>query len=437
MRDIALTLVIVCLLPLIFRRPHIGIMMWVWLSVMNPHRLTYGFAYSFPWAALVAGITLYSLVISKQPKNLPMTPIVKVVIAFTMWMCVTTAAAFLPELSLVMLEKVAKILLMTLVTIMLVRTKEHLHMLLYTMCGALAFYGIKGGLFTIRSGGGERVWGPPDSFIYGNNEVALAFVTIIPLMYYILRRQTNVWARWGILVTMLLCGLSALGSYSRGALIGIAAMVVVLWLRSPGKLKAGLIMAIVIPFAINFMPAKWTERMDTIKTYEEDGSAMGRINAWIMAYNLAKDDPLTGGGFITWTPAVFAQYAPDPTDVHVAHSIYFQVMGEHGFVGLALYLLLAFLTWRRAGWIRRKSKQREDLAWAAELASMIQVSLVGFGVGGAFLSLAYFDIPYYLMAMVVILGRIVEEAIDGKPALAGTHAAAPRAPVRKPVPHYH
>jgi len=435
MRDIVLTLIIVSLLPLIFRRPHIGIMMWVWISVMNPHRLTYGFAFSFPWALLIAGITLFSLVMTKQPKSLPMTPIVKTVIAFALWMCVTTAAAFLPEPSLAMLEKVMKILLMTLVTIMLVRTKDQLHMLLYVMCGSLAFYGIKGGLFTIRSGGGERVWGPPDSFIYGNNEVALAFVTIIPLMYYLLRLQTKVWMRWGMLVAMLLCGLSALGSYSRGALIGIAAMVIVLWLRSPRKLKAGLIMAIVIPFAINFMPAKWTERMDTINTYQDDRSAQGRINAWIMAFNLAKDDPLTGGGFITWTPAIFAMYAPDPNAVHVAHSIYFQVMGEHGFVGLALYLSLAFLTWRRAAWIRRVSKGREDLAWAAELASMIQVSLVGFGVGGAFLSLAYFDIPYYVMAMVVILGRIVEETI-AKDAPAVKRAGAPLAPLRKPVPHY-
>lgn len=435
MRDIVLTLIIVSLLPLIFRRPHIGIMMWVWISVMNPHRLTYGFAFSFPWALLIAGITLFSMVMTKQPKSLPMTPIVKTVIAFALWMCVTTAAAFLPEQSLDMLEKVMKILLMTLVTIMLVRTKDQLHMLLYVMCGSLAFYGIKGGLFTIRSGGGERVWGPPDSFIYGNNEVALAFVTIIPLMYYILRRQTNVWLRWGVLVAILMCGLSALGSYSRGALIGIAAMVIVLWLRSPKKLKSGLVMAIAIPFAINFMPAKWTERMDTITTYKEDASAMGRVNAWVMAFNVAKDDPLTGGGYVTWTPAIFAMYAPDPTDVHVAHSIYFQVMGEHGFAGLALYLLLAFLTWRRAAWIRRTCKQREDLAWASELASMIQVSLIGFGVGGAFLSLAYFDIPYYVMAMVVILGRIVDETI-ARDAPVVKRAGAPLAQMRKPVPHY-
>lgn len=436
MRDIALTLLIVGLLPLVFRRPHIGAMMWVWLSVMNPHRLTYGFAYSFPWSLLVAGVTLMALLTTKEPRDLPMTPPVKVLIAFMLWTCVTTAAAFLPGESLEMLEKVLKILAMVLVVIMVVRTKDQLMMLIYTMVGSLAFYGVKGGIFTIRSGGSHLVWGPPRSFIAGNNEVALAFVVIIPLMYFLMRRQTNPWARWGMLAAMLLCGLAALGSYSRGALIGIAAMVLVLWLRSPRKLKAGLIMAIVIPFAINFMPAQWTERMDTIQTYEEDGSAMGRINAWIMAYNLALDDPITGGGFITWTPAAFALYAPNPTDIHAAHSIYFQVLGEHGFVGLALYLSLAFLTWRRASWIRRTCRQREDLAWAAELASMIQVSLVGFGVGGAFLSLAYFDIPYYVMAMVVILGRIVEETV-GKEALSGKRLAGAIAPVRTQVPHYH
>ena len=434
MRDIVLTLIIVSLLPMVFRRPHIGIMLWVWMSVMNPHRLTYGFAYSFPWALLIAGVTLLALVMTRQPKNLPMTPIVNVVIAFGLWTCVTTAAAFLPGPSLEMLEKVMKILFMTLVTIMLVRTKDQLYMLLNVMVWSLAFYGIKGGLFTIRSGGSERVWGPYGSFIAGNNEVALAFVMIIPLMYYILRQQTKRLARWGVLAAMLLCALAALGSYSRGALIGIAAMAVVLWLRSPRKLKAGLVMAIVIPFAINFMPAKWTERMDTIETYQDDRSAQGRLNAWAMAFNLAKADPLTGGGFITWTPAVFAMYSPDPSMVHVAHSIYFQVMGEHGFVGLALYLLLAFLTWRRAAWITRTCKRREDLAWAAELASMIQVSLVGFGVGGAFLSLAYFDVPYYLMAMIVILGRIVEET-TAKDASVARRAGSVLS--GKPVPTYH
>jgi probable O-glycosylation ligase (exosortase A-associated) len=174
-------------------------------------------------------------------------------------------------------------------------------------------------------------------------------------------------------------------------------------------------MALLIPIGIAFMPAKWSERMDTINTYQSDASAMGRINAWYMAYNLATDRPL-GGGFEISNGHTFARYAPNPDDVHAAHSIYFQALGEHGFVGLGLYLLLAFLTWRKAAWIVRQTARRPEFKWAAHLATMIQVSMVGFAVGGAFLSLLYYDVPYYLMMAMVVTGVIVKKALAAEAA---------------------
>jgi probable O-glycosylation ligase (exosortase A-associated) len=218
-----------------------------------------------------------------------------------------------------------------------------------------------------------------------------------------------------------LCTLSALGSYSRGALVGILAMLCYLWWKSPKKLLTGGVMLLLLPAAIAFMPAKWSQRMDTIQTYEKDESAMGRINAWKMATNLALDRPLVGGGYDIWNGNIFKRYAPNPDDPHAAHSIYFQALGEHGFVGLALYLGLAFLTVRRCSWIIRQSVKRDDLKWAATLATMVQVSLLGFGVGGAFLSLVYYDVPYYLMALVVCTGDLVENTVNAE--AAATRAA--------------
>jgi O-antigen ligase len=93
---------------------------------------------------------------------------------------------------------------------------------------------------------------------------------------------------------------------------------------------------------------------------------------------------------------------------HAAHSIYFQVLGEHGFVGLGLFLLLWILVWRDTAWIIRRSRERETLGWASDLARMIQVSLVGFFVAGAFLSLAYYDVPYNLLVAVVLTRVLVE-----------------------------
>jgi putative inorganic carbon (HCO3(-)) transporter len=133
-----------------------------------------------------------------------------------------------------------------------------------------------------------------------------------------------------------------------------------------------------------------------------------------MAINLAKDRPLVGGGFALYDAQTFSRYAPDPTRIHAAHSIYFQALGEHGFVGLGLYLLVGSLTWRTGTWIVRNSEQLEEYKWASDLARMIQVSLIGFAVGGAFLSLLYFDVPYYLMvAMVATRMLISQQLIQG------------------------
>ena len=231
---------------------------------------------------------------------------------------------------------------------------------------------------------------------------------VIPLMYYLHSITKNKWGRYAFIASILLCALASLGSYSRGAAIAIVAMVIFLWLKSRHKLKLGMLIVIAAPLMLLLMPTQWFDRIDTIDTYQDDSSAMGRINAWHMAFNLAVDRPLTGGGFEIYDPGVFLQYAPNPYDVHAAHSIYFQVLGEHGFVGLFLYLSLGFLTWRTGSWIIRNTRQDPNLKWATDLATMIQVSLLGFAVGGAFLSLLYFDVPYYLMAAMVALRIHVE-----------------------------
>jgi putative inorganic carbon (HCO3(-)) transporter len=414
MRDIIITLIVFGSLPFIFKRPYIGILMWVWISVMNPHRLSWGFAYSYPFAAIIAATTLAALVLTKDPKQLPRSPITWTLIAFSIWMVVTTIFAFFPQESIELLVRMWKTTVMTIAMMMLIKKREQIHLVVWALCLSLGYYGIKGGIFTVTSGGSSTVWGPEGSYIEGNNEVALAFITIIPMMYFLFHESTNKWIKRGMLAAMALCAMAALGSYSRGALVGIVAMLGYLWWKSPKKVLMGTVLVLLLPAAIAFMPDKWSQRMDTINTYQEDDSAMGRINAWKMATNLALDRPLVGGGFAIWTGVVFQRYAPNPNDVHAAHSIYFQALGEHGFVGFGLYMLLATLTFRRCSWIIRTTAKRDDLKWAASLCAMIQVSLLGFAVGGAFLSLVYYDVPYYLMALVVCTGYLVENTLKAE-----------------------
>lgn len=425
MRDIVVTLVIFAALPYIFKRPYFGVIMWVWVSTMNPHTQGFGFAATFPFAAIIAAVTLVSLVFSREPKKLPMTPITVVLLLFVFWMNVSTLFAILPDDSIVQWKKVMKIMLMTVVALMLIKTREQIILLIWVLVVSLGFYGVKGGIYTIATAGAGRVWGPTSTFISGNNELALALITCIPLMYYLQGRLRKAWMRYAMTASILLSALAALGSYSRGALLAIAAMLAFLWLKSRHKAKLGVVLAMMVPLMLMFMPDKWSDRMETINTYEQDASAMGRINAWWMAFNLAKDHPLTGGGFAIYDPLTFNLYAPDPSIVRATHSIYFQALGEHGFIGLGLVLLLGLLTWRSAGWVVRRTAGREDLKWAGHLSAMIQVSLIGYGVGAAFLSLLYFDLPYYLLGAVVAMRVLVEQELKRKPAEATPRNSGP------------
>jgi len=410
MRSLIVTVIVFGLLPAVLLRPHLGVYLWSWLGYMNPHRLTWGFAYNFPFAQLTAIATLAGLFLGKDPKQIPQSPLVWLWAAFVLWMCIATAFAIDPGHSANELIRSLKIQLMVLITFLLITDRQKLHVLVWVVALSIGFFGIKGGVFALATGLNYRVWGPPGSFIEGNNELALALIMVLPLFRYLQLNSDHKWVKRGLGMAMILIVASIVASYSRGAFLAAAAMGFMLWLKSRNKLPIALAGLVLIGVGINFVPEKWFERMSTIETYEEDASAMGRINAWAFAWNLAKDHPLTGGGFDTFTPELFWKYAPDPEDFHDAHSIYFEILAEQGFVGLFLFLCLWGTTYFICGGIVRRCKRREDLYWARDLAAMLQVGIVGYAVGGAFLGLAYFDLPYHLLAMAAVLHHLVKEA---------------------------
>ena len=364
MRDLALTVFIYCLAPLALRHPWIGVMLWTWVSVMSPHRLTWNFAYSQPFAAVIAGLTLVGLLFTKDQKHFPVTPLTILLVLFPLWMTVTTLFALDPIAAGYQWNKVSKVFLMLLVTLYVLNSRKHIEWFVWITIGSIAFYGIKGGLFTIRGGGVERVYGPEGSFIEENNSLALAVIVIIPLLNYVRHTVKRRWVGPGMLAAMALCAFSALGSQSRGALLALEGMALLLWWRGKSKVL-GLVGILMVGAALlAFMPAKWEARMNTIATYEQDSSAQGRLNAWAMALNLVKDRPLVGGGFDMYNPSTFARWAPDPLKIHSSHSIYFQVLGEHGFPGLLMYLMMGILTWRLSARIRADARGKPDWEWA-------------------------------------------------------------------------
>lgn len=407
MRTLLLSVILVVLVPLSVAMPWIGVMTWTWVSIMNPHKLTFGFLMDFPVAAVVGGATLIGLVLTRDKRMPPMNAVTWTLAAFIVWMCITSYFAVHPDGIGDMFSKVMKIQIMIFVTMALIYRRRHIDFFVWVVALSLGFYGVKGGIYTLLHGGAGRVYGPPGGFMEGNNELALGLTMCIPMLYYLRTTVRNALVRHGLVIMMILTALSVLGSQSRGAFLAIVAMTIYLWRRSERKLVSGVVLGGLVLGLLAFMPIAWESRMDTIVNYQHDGSALGRINAWHMAFNLAKDR-FMGAGFDAAEPDLFARYAPNPRDVHAAHSIYFQVLGEHGFVGLSLFLLLWLLTWRCAGSVYRNARRISGMESTSRLAAMVQVALIGYFVGGAFLSLAYFDLPYDLMVIAVLLRAQVE-----------------------------
>jgi probable O-glycosylation ligase (exosortase A-associated) len=294
---------------------------------------------------------------------------------------------------------------MTFVTIILLQDPKKVRALVWVIALSIGFYGLKGGIFMMRTGGGQMVLGPEGSFIAGNTEIGMALNMVLPFLVFLRREAMRPWLRHLLAIMFGFTIIAIVGTYSRGAFLGLLVVLTLLFLKSRTKVLAIVLLAIAIPLAMSTLPQHWFGRMETIQTYEKDGSAMGRIEAWKVATHMGKDRPLLGFGFRPFSQEMFQRYGY--SGGQDAHSIFFQVLAEHGFTGLILYVSLvvtAFLTLRR---LKRVSRTDPELQWVYNYSQMLQASFAAYVVCGAFLSMSYFDLFYHLVAIVIILKKLV------------------------------
>lgn len=410
LRDLALALLLIGCLPVAFKRPFIGALVFVWLGMMNPHRYTWGFAYDFPWSKLYAAVILTGVLVSKEMDWKDSIRRYWIVLLIVGWAGLTTLFALEPVRALNKYIDVFKIQLMCLVTLGLLNSRVRIMALLAVMTLSVAFYGTKGGVFTLVNGGEFKVWGPMDTAIEDNNHLAAGLVMLLPLLYWLSTVAPRIWQKLAVLGSLMLCTVSVFGSHSRGAFLAVAAMALFFLLKSDRKLLAIPLIAAGVAASVFVMPEKYWDRLDTIESYQEDASAMGRINTWTTAFRIA-NSRITGGGYEYYSPKSFARYAPNPEDVHSAHSIYFQALGEHGWIGLFLFLAFWLSVWWQCGRARRNLPPGKEHDSMRLLLKMIQVSLIGYAVGGAFVNIGNWDFAYYL-AVIVFATRRLGATVD-------------------------
>ena len=423
MRDLVVFLFFLGILPLALSNAFVAFLLWTWTGLASINSYVYGFMAGVPVVQVFAGITLALVMVPSMRIGMVHRTsgvfLIFLLIILHGLFSATFAYSGLPH-NWIIYSNMVKTILLCLFMPLFVINRNRINIYVMLISGAVCFHGLLDGLKFLSSGGSHNAYGIPK---FGdNNHYAMILLMAIPLLLYIFKYATSKILRVISFVCFLLTFFAVLATQSRGALLTL--MAIGLWLILMGKRKVmGLVISgILLTLVMQFAPSHWFERMDTIKTADEDKSFMGRVTAWKRASAIALENPVLGGGYHAGQGlSIYDGFrykqgllgfvdTPDTGYPAATHSIYFEVMGDLGFVGLLLFMLaLASVFYNRRRILRRAKADPARLEWAADLSNFIAAGIVAYMVGGAALSAAYFELPYYLIMLMQVLWHVIDQ----------------------------
>ena len=321
---------------------------------------------------------------------------------------VVNSFALYPEQALERYINISKIILMVVVATILINSTDKLFSLVRVIGYSLGFYGLKGGIFAIATGGGMTVWGPENSFLYANNSIGLALGMNIPILLYLLKYERRPLARWLLKAMLLFTYPAIICTYSRGAWIGMVMVTVMCVVKSRKKFIgvgiAGFAVVLFGSVAPLFAPENLVQRYDDLRNYDTEVSAQSRLWNWEFCKRVGLARPLVGAGFDFYTIESYAKFYPEfqerwPGKVWSCHSTWLTVLGEHGIVGFTMWLCLTMCCWMTLSRMRYVTRDAPNKIEIIDFTNMIKSSMIAYFVIGTFIDAAYFDLFYYLVAL--------------------------------------
>lgn len=435
MRSIFLVLLLIPTLPLTVRLPFAGILVWLWVSIMNPHRETFGFTVDFPLLDFVAVATIVGWLFSGERKTPPGNPVLGIILAFFAWTSITTIFSQDIEMSYKKWEHLAKIMLLLYIMMCLVTTRERLFSVVAVMCLSLAYWSVWGGVGGIVNAGRYMFTGPPGSMLEDRNALAMAVAMMAPLMFWAGAQLEDKRLRIAAYTMGCLTVMCVVTTQSRGGFVCLVVMAAWLLVRSQHRVKLAALFAVVGITGATLLAENYTSRMAGIsEAAATDGSAQGRLQMWRYGIDVAHEFPINGAGFRVYHNGVLgAKLLPEGVPLRASHSNYFEVLAEHGYIGLFLFLWMmsaaVILTWR----IRSLTKGRDDLLWARQFGLACEFSVLAYAIGGAFLEVSTLEIFYYIVGLVICTNAIVLRALASAP----QPSAVPPAPLAPATGRWH
>ncbi len=399
----------------------VGVLLYEWLDYLPPDQV-YAATLLPNYLALTAGALTFFVWLIREKKTVPRPlPVIMLMTALLIWVNVTSFNALAPQAAAFGWDRAVKVIGFAILTAQMLSTRARLEGVVWTLVLSVTYYSVPSAIKVIVSGGsggiatGDVVEAAAGSFFGDRTILSVIMAMTLPFTLYLGRHATLLpprWLKWlrpamlGVFASLLV---SLIGTFARTAVFAGGVALLMLVVRSRRKLLAVLIVAAVLLALLAFAPDTWFARMDTIIHYQNDTSATDRLAAWKWAWETTLGHPIVGGGFGVFV--LDAGHIPGRPGWLEAHNIFFETMAEHGFVGLGLFCCLIILTYRSCTLVQKRVRNREELAWAADLARATQIALVAFVAGGSFVSIASSPFLYLFAGITVGTRSLVEREL--------------------------
>jgi probable O-glycosylation ligase (exosortase A-associated) len=419
MRDIIFSLFVLGMIPACFRKPFIGLVMFSWLAYMRPQDLTWGFAREQRWSYLVAIVMFAGFLRSRPDKWFIANWRSYLMLFFIVLVGVSAAMSENPNSDqLTKYLEFSKIIVIALFTTAVVTKREHLRMLLWIIALSLGFYGVKSGIWGFMTGFGSRIIRGPGGMMLDNNDLSLALSMAVPVLVHLGLTEQKKMVRRAFLIAVPLTIITIMLTQSRGGFLSVSTAIAVMIWHSRNRVAVFSVTALVGVLALSLAPSNITERLSTIKDYETEGSAAGRIHSWGVGYRMATANPLLGVGMNKYRQH-FLEFDPNPSpdklaghNIIVAHNSYIQIWAESGTISLLIFLTLLFSSLVTIWRVRKRALKRYYTSWILNYATMFQASFAAFIVGGTFLNRAHFDLVYQFVGLVMVFAKLAFDEMD-------------------------
>jgi probable O-glycosylation ligase (exosortase A-associated) len=433
-----------------FRRPFLFVLMYIYIDIVSPQRLTYYLLNSVPVSLIAVALAVGGWALADDKTGTRLAPRQGMILILLGYCYFTTVTADFPIEAKDKWDWVWKALAFAAFLPLTLRTRLRIEALLLFMILSASSIIIVGGIKTIFSGGGYgelNLMVSSNAGLYEGSTISTIAIAIVPIILWFSKfgtifkpdRLTKLYCY----ALVFACLLIPVGTSTRTGLLCIC-LLAVLTLRDIKRRVVYLVgLGAALMIAIPFLPSAFTQRMGTIQTYQGDTSASTRIAVWKWTMDYARDHPL-GGGFeayrqnkIRFDTVRVAGTGGNKTvernltvdQARAYHSAYFEMLGEQGYPGLALWLLISLSGLVRMEVLRRRYGRSTDPdeAWIAPLASALQQAHLLYLLGATFIAIAFQPFVFALIGAQIGLDTYLARKRTGdggrslrKPALART-----------------